>query len=355
MVTLAATRQDMIDQRYIVARRHKSEPLSIFNYTARAAVDRMWNEITLTCRGLVVHDDGRVIARPYRKFFNLGQSQAEPPDRFVVADKLDGSLGISYREPSTGRIAIATRGSFESEQAIHATERWHALYPDVQIPEGQTWLFEIVYPTTKANRHVLDYGDLDDLILHGVIDIATGADLPMPSPLEWPGPVVETWAPVPIDQLPVRENAEGYVLVEDPLPTDRPARRVKIKFADYERLHKLLDGITPKRIWACLKSSGDLKAVLEGAPGEQFQEALDIADSLRRQFREIEHDVIDRLGTIRAEFANRMGREPEWTPTRKDFAIRFSDERDEIRPLLFLMLSDKGAEFVAKCWDKVEP
>jgi hypothetical protein len=42
--------------------------------------------------------------------------------RCVVTDKLDGSLGILY--PTPDGHAIATRGAFVSEQALHATELW---------------------------------------------------------------------------------------------------------------------------------------------------------------------------------------------------------------------------------------
>ena len=74
--------------------------------------------MTLACRGLIVDErDGGVVARPYRKFFNHDQPDAPPLDvtaPVTVTDKLDGSLGILYREPS-GAVAVATRGSFASD------------------------------------------------------------------------------------------------------------------------------------------------------------------------------------------------------------------------------------------------
>ena len=57
---------------------HPLLPLSIYNYTEKAAYDGIWNEVTLQCRGLIVADNGDVVARPFRKFFNYGQAGAPP-------------------------------------------------------------------------------------------------------------------------------------------------------------------------------------------------------------------------------------------------------------------------------------
>ncbi len=338
-------RQALIDSKHIVARRHPREPLTIYNYTQLTAFNRVWNEDTLECRGLIVHDDGRVVARPYRKFFNLGEPGAEIPATFRVYDKLDGSLGISYREPSTGKIAISTRGSFESEQAIHATAVWRAKYADVEIPLDETWLFEIIYPRTQTNRHVLSYGDLDDLVLHGVLENNTGADLPLPS--YWPGPVVTSYAAVSPAELPVRENAEGYVLVEHPAPVGRPARRVKVKFKEYERLHKLMDGLTPHRIWECLSTGADLKTALEGVPDEQFAEARAIEDSFIDAFEDKQAIALSTWGKIFDEVGG-----PGVTD-RKTFALRINQEPPDVRSVLFAILSDKPTEPII--WSQLEP
>ena len=55
------TRKQMIDAGYITARRHPTEPLTIFNYTARTQIEHLWNEHTIQCRGLIEHDDGTVV------------------------------------------------------------------------------------------------------------------------------------------------------------------------------------------------------------------------------------------------------------------------------------------------------
>src|SRR5690606_26325973 len=106
--------------------RHATLPLSILNYTEKAQWDRVWNPVTLTCRGLILDDDNEVVARPFGKFFNLADHEQDDPRLgwpCDVYEKLDGSLGIAYRYGD--HVGIATRGSFDSEQAQWATRFWH--------------------------------------------------------------------------------------------------------------------------------------------------------------------------------------------------------------------------------------
>lgn len=112
--------QTMLDGGYIARRQHPTAPLMIYNYTARAQYDNVWNAATLACRGLICDLAGKVVARPFPKFFNLDQVTTLPDEPFEVYEKLDGSLGILYW--LDGQPCIATRGSFDGEQARWATQ-----------------------------------------------------------------------------------------------------------------------------------------------------------------------------------------------------------------------------------------
>ena len=114
----------LVDEGYITRRKHPSEDLFILNYTPKTQYEGFWNDVTLSCRGLIVDSAGTIRARCFRKFFNYEEVFHEVSTRtsssmhFKVYDKVDGSLGILYwvgDEPF-----IATRGSFESEQAKRA-------------------------------------------------------------------------------------------------------------------------------------------------------------------------------------------------------------------------------------------
>lgn len=234
---------------------HPTLPLRILNYTEQCAYTNAWDDVTKACRGLIYDAETlEVVARPFPKFFNHGQPGAPELDleaRAVVTEKMDGSLGILY--PDGDSYAIATRGSFTSEQAIHATETLRTMYADwcshptayVGPLDGWTYLFEIIYPT---NRVVCDYGQMDDLVLLSVLSNDEGVE---GSPRFWPGPRVsehpyaslaEALAAAP------RPNAEGLVvtLLDD---NGFTVGRVKIKQDDYVALHRILTGTNARNVW----------------------------------------------------------------------------------------------------------
>src|SRR5208337_116 len=99
-----------------------------------------------------------VIARPFRKWFNLNTSfrpetlEANLPSwKPRVLEKLDGSLGILFWYGGQKRPYIATRGSFASDQAIWATNWYRAKFGNWPIADSAKWpkdytpLFEIIY------------------------------------------------------------------------------------------------------------------------------------------------------------------------------------------------------------------
>lgn len=87
--------QKLIDEKYISVQKHPTEDLYIYNYTQKAQFDRMWNETTMACRGLIMNGKGGIIARPFNKFFNYGEYQGEiPSGEFEITEKMDGSLGL---------------------------------------------------------------------------------------------------------------------------------------------------------------------------------------------------------------------------------------------------------------------
>lgn len=242
----------MLREGLIRSQTHPAHPqLVILNYTETCAYQRVWNGVTTACRGLIYDTStGEVLARPFPKFFNWGEPGAPEFDmntQVEVTDKLDGSLGILHPLPN-GQWAIATRGSFDSEQARHATGVWRQRYAHYVPPQGMTILMEIVYP---ANRIVCDYGATDDLYLLGAVDIKYGDSYG-----PWESEGVGDWPARRVSEMrhittlgealaqPPRPGAEGMVLrrwhSED---------RIKIKQDDYVQLHRIITGCTARRLW----------------------------------------------------------------------------------------------------------
>jgi RNA ligase len=328
---LAAARAEGL----VRAQVHPTEPLTILNYTERAAYAGLWDDVTLTCRGLV-HDTrtGAVVARPFAKFFNHGQSGApviELTAPVRVSDKLDGSLGILCPLPSGG-WTVATRGSFTSAQAVHATEVYTARYADrFAPPPGVTVLFEIVYPD---NRIVVDYGGMDDLLLLGGVRIADGTVLDAAEVPGWPGPVARSFPAGTFAEalaLPPRQGAEG--LVVRCLTT---GAMVKLKQADYVALHRIVTGLTERTVWQHLVDGAPLEELVAPLPDEFHTWVRDVADRVLSTVDSTE-------AALRAEFEAL----PEYA-SRKDFALAVATHPDrwamfalldghDIRPRLLVL------------------
>lgn len=136
-----------IDTGLVTRRYHPELPFAILNYTDACQFDRAWDLVTRNCRGLIYRfTDDEILARPFEKFFNDGEpGGAEVAEDALgeVTDKLDGSLGIIY--PTPDGPAVATRGSFASEQALHATQVLRSRYSAWQPNPEWTYLVEIIY------------------------------------------------------------------------------------------------------------------------------------------------------------------------------------------------------------------
>jgi RNA ligase len=320
---------------------HPTLPLRLYNYTELAQYQKAWNDVTRVCRGLIVHRvTGEIIARPFPKFFNHSEDQhpdfdlSEP---VTVTDKLDGSLGIIY-PTCDGSLAIATRGSFTSEQAIHATHILRTKYPDWYPANGSTVLVEIIYP---QNRIVVDYGEVDDLILLGAVHIES-AITSTPREVYWPGEKADVFPYASFAEalaVEPRKNSEGLVVHFRTSDV-----RVKIKQDDYVALHRIVTGWNERTIWERLASGQSLDLLIEGLPDEFHKWATGIADGLTAK-----HEIL--MDGAKAEHASILDRLPDgWS--RKDYALEAA-KRPLFGPALFQILD--GRDISDWAWKQIYP
>lgn len=335
--------EQMLDGRYIKVTPHPHLDLRILNYTSKAQFDRMWNAVTRTCRGLIVDADDRIVARPFGKFFNVGEHNGPLPGGPVtVSDKLDGSLGILY--PAAEGYAVATRGSFVSDQADHATKVFTERYADQFDPDPQlTYLFEVIYP---ANRIVVDYGRTDDLVLLGAVDIASGISRPLGQVAgHWPGPVADVLPHSSLEEALAAEprpNAEGLVV-----HFHDQDLRLKLKQDDYVRLHRLMTGVSERRVWEALSSGEDLAAWLDNVPDEFYDFVIRTRNRLLREY--------DALVTqVRSRYDLLVGSLPA-DHTRKQFAEQVLAMRANwpLAPVLFAHAD--GKDYSRTLWQQLRP
>lgn len=325
---------------YVRERVHpEAEDLRIYNYAEKAQYERSWTDVTRTCRGLIVRGE-EVIARPWPKFFNVGEHADGALDLGApveVSDKADGSLGILY--PAPDGWAISTRGSFSSEQAQHATGVLRSRHLPSWSPDPAfTYLFEIVYP---GNRIVLDYGRLDDLILLGARGVETGATFGPGFDDTWQGLRADEFeAPTLADALALkpRRNAEGLVIRYIDTGV-----MVKIKQDDYVALHRIVTGLSEKSVWEHLVEHGDYEGLLENVPDEFHGWVTEKAESLLSA-----HDT--QVALAHEVFAQILDRLPE-DPERGEFAAEA--KQTNFAGLLFMLLD--GRDISPAVWKGLRP
>lgn len=266
---------------------HPIYDLTIWNYSPKVQYERLWDEITIQCRGLVTNSEGKIIARPFKKFFNYEEHKPEdiPNEDYVVYEKLDGSLGILFNYKD--EWILATRGSFTSQQAIKGKEILNK--HDISAwRKDNTYLFEIIYP---ENRIVVDYGNEEKLVVIGGIHTETGEEIP-DSSLFWTQDsgfeVVTTY----------KTWGEGYDLLKEEISKDKEGYvirfksgfRMKIKGEEYKRLHKILTNVSNRDIWEYLKDGKPLDQILDKVPDEFYNWVKETKHKLETDFAKIENE-----------------------------------------------------------------
>jgi RNA ligase len=372
---------------------HPTLDLTIWNYSPKVQYERLWDEITLQCRGLVTNSKGEIVARPFKKFFNYEEHKPEdiPNEDYVVYEKMDGSLGIlfyyeyelseerryniwfnnnyetgmerffdpnnlpdfdnPYYEPTPkkkGEWIMATRGSFTSPQAIkgkeildrHDISSWR---------KDNTYLFEIIYP---ENRIVVDYKGEEKLVVIGGFHTESGMEIP-DSSLFWTQDsgfeVVTTY----------KTWGEGYDLLKEEISKDKEGYvikfkngfRMKIKGDEYVRLHKILTNISNRDIWEYLKDNKPFDELLEKVPDE-------FNDWVKTTIRDLKYacyQLRERAGKLHDGFRyGKFGdRDPE--PSKKEFAEFVNKQQKVLHAIMFAMWNGNNEKVDDIIWKIVKP
>jgi len=290
----------MVEEGWIISQAHPSLDLTIYNYSQKTQYEKMWNEETLSCRGLVLDSSGNIVARPFKKFFNLSEVEDKIPDLpFEAFEKMDGSLGIFfwYKE----NPVFASRGSFTSFQSQIGWEMINELNY-TELKEGITYLFEIIDP---RNRIVVDYGLDEKLVLLGAIETELGKEIPysdLKIQFEDSGfELVKKWTNKKSISDLTKENdpsREGYVL------RFSNGFRIKVKFEEYCRLHKIITNVSNLDIWEKLKSDLPLDEILDKVPDEFYGWVKKTENDLREKYQDILEESEEKIYSIKKRLGN---------------------------------------------------
>lgn len=320
--------QNHLSNKIVAVQKHPTHNLFIYNYTDKAQYDKIWDEVTTKTRGLILDENYNIHATPFSKFFNYEEHQPTdiPNLPFKVYEKLDGSLGILYWIDNNPYIA--SRGSFTSEQAQKATNILHTKYKHVipSLNKEFTYVFEIIYP---QNRIVVDYGDVEDLYLLSIIHNHTQgeqlANIGFPTPKIYDGiNDIST-----LKQLNT-ENQEGFVI------KFQNNFRVKIKFEEYLRLHRIVTQVSTKTIWEHLSQNKPTEELLERVPDEFYDWVKQTENQLTTQYNNILQEATLNYKEL---------------PTRKETALYFQSKPNP--KLLFSLLDNRDISKLI--WNLIKP
>ena len=267
-----ATLRPYLEQGLITEQRHPlDENIRIYNYTHKVQHDpSLWDDVTTHCRGLVLDVQREVVVNAcLRKFWNYEQHIQNgwgfPNEKPVITTKYDGWYGSLLwfnNEPW-----IATRGSFTSPGAQWATawfrEQYAAMPYDVQSYWRNPYVTHIFEVIADVTRIVVQYG------FEGLVHLATIVKETDVSvwPLHTPVGMRRVLEIAADDYAVLKnmntENEEGFVLF-----FPKAQQRIKIKFPDYVRRHRLYTGLSVHALWEMFRDGMTLEDVSRDVPEE---------------------------------------------------------------------------------------
>lgn len=321
---------------------HPRQPLLIWNYSRKVQYEGLWDDITLSARGLVTDLSGnRIIAQPFSKFFNYEELDVIPSNyqRVLVQEKFDGSLGILFFH---NEWIMATRGSFSSDQAREGLRILNNKYDLSKFDRNYTYLVEILYP---ENRIVVNYGYESIKFLSATRDgiellwndcnhlfnkCGISQDDIVPT-LEFETFDHEMFLKLKNLNL---TNKEGFVVKFEPSNF-----RFKIKFSEYNRLHRILTNLTSVDVWEGLVNQ-NLNSILDNVPDEFDNWVRSTSSNILEKFNGLYSSMIALY-------------EENKLKNRKDYALWVKTQDPKYSPILFHLYD--GKDITKIVWDRVKP
>lgn len=306
---------------------------SVVNYVI-ALEDTFSNALRRECRGLKFDREGRLIARPLHKFFNLGEVRPPEAENWEaphhVLDKLDGSM--VHPAKVDGEMLFMTRFGTSDQScaaAAIASAGVFALSRDL-LDAGMTPVFEYTAPD---NQIVLPY-ETAQLTLLAVRETRTGTYLPRAEleaqaarhDVALVGHLGSVEDPARfIAEARALTGLEGYVIAfED-------GHRVKLKADAYVLRHKAMSDVTQEKNLVAWIAADEFDDVLPLLVGETRDAAMSYRDAVMA-------GVLARAAEVETYVAAHGHLD------RKDFAARvMSDIDPRLRPAVFRHLDGKPA------------
>lgn len=303
------------------------EGYSVIDYTF-VDKDTFNSPHALECRGLKFDADGQLIARPFHKFFNLGEKQTPQELDFSaphrVLEKRDGSM-VHPCWLGDALVFMTRKGKTDHADLAmsHATPGALALCREM-LNQRITPIFEF---TSPQNRVVVPY-ETHELVLlaarHMTCGTYLGWDRLTRLSDEHGVALVQAHEPISdiadfTSQARALEDAEGYVVAFD------NGHRIKLKADAYVLRHKALDGLRYEKnvlAWIVNGAIDDVSALLNPEDRDLLLAyASAVETSIARHVADLKafHDA--HKGLSRKDYAQKAQRDLDKRLTRVAFAL----------------------------------
>jgi len=346
------------DEGLVQKQSHPTLPLTIWNYTPKVQYGvtgdqyKLWDDITVQCRGLVTDDNGIVVARPFKKFFNIEENRHTSTSDFEVYEKMDGSLGILFNYK--GEWVLATRGSFTSDQSVKGTELLQK-YDYKKLHPDYTYLFEIIYP---ENRIVCSY-DFEDLVLLGMIHTESGVEVDIHLGTNNDVRFKNLLNNLELNIVKKYDGIKDYTFLKRMIADSKEGfvvrfsngDRMKIKGEEYLRLHKIMTNVSTTAVWEVLSSGGDMEEIIKDVPDEFYKKIKMYVQELNYQF----YRYSEYAGKTHDYFRYGKYGDNEKEYTKKEFAEHLvkCDVHPKVKSICFAMWDQKPYDHII--WNLLKP
>lgn len=303
------------------------------------------------CRGLVFDRDGKLISRPYAKFFNINEREETlasnyhvDRDDVVIMDKLDGSFIRPVRLDGIIRLMTKMGITEQSQQAEDFLEKLPEEQQDHYHEFFETYVdhFTPIFEfCSRKNQVVIDYPE-DALVLTGMRHNESGDYITYRTLKNIANvfhvPIVETRnirdiipEPQPLCITRLVDAVRTWKGIEGVVVGYNDGRKIKIKAEEYCTMHSAKDGL--------LLEKNVLKAFLE----QKLDDTLPLLDEAFKDrvvaytdqvAKGIEHTVWS------AEVTFRMIQQIEGTRKDKALAIK-KNVNPFFQSIMFSMLDGK--------------
>jgi RNA ligase len=319
---IVAEREGYTVINYAVAFEDTFPAVNVAGGSARMRAERsLTNAMRRECRGLIFGPDGRIMSRPFHKFFNVGEREETQINRIdltqphVIMEKMDGSM---IRPVIVGgHLRLGTKMGV-TEVAMNA-EAWLAGQDPVKkewlrsmAENGVTPLFEWV---SRKNQIVIDYAE-DNLVLLAVRENITGEYLDINS-MDAPFTIVPQYGSIEgnlKDYIALTREMEGR---EGDIIAFADGHRVKIKNDWYVRIHKTLDRIRYDRNIAALILNEEMDDVAPLLPDHEAERVRNFSARFAERLHVLVNNYDQYWKTVMSSGMDRKQYAQEWMPAVK--------------------------------------